>query len=60
MKKNEEKWVTKGPLTGFRCLQCINCVEHELSVMAVRIKCSDYCVYISPHEAQEIVVPANE
>ena len=60
MKKDEDKWVTKGPLTGFRCLYCRNCVEHELTVMAVRIKCRDYCIYIPQPEAQEIAVPANK
>ncbi len=58
MKKPEEKWVTKGPLTGFRCLQCINCVEHELSGMRVRVKCRDYCNYTLQSEAQEVEVPA--
>lgn len=60
MNKEKETWVTKGPLTGFRCLQCRNCVEHELSGMAVRIRCRDYCNYVPQHEAQEIPVPANK
>ena len=60
MKKNEVKWVTKGPLTGFRCLQCRNCVEYELTGMRVRIKCRDNCNYVPRSEAQEIAVPAED
>ncbi len=59
MKKKEEKLVMKGPLTGFRCLQCTNCVEYELAGMRVRIKCRDYCNYVPQSEAQEIAVPAS-